>query len=121
VMSDETKNLPLITELISELLGDGVQVLLFVQGIPEKLAKLGIHSIGIVIPEKPEAGIDFLLQQLPIDPGKGCKDLDQCGKKIGGFAHRARAPHQAAEGMPDCGLNPSGSQKNPLNPLLSAA
>ena len=66
---------------------------------PEKLAQLGVNGFRVIVPQKSEAGVDFLFQQNAVGFGKTRQHLDQHRQQVRTFRNAARlaqrAPHQA--------------------------
>ena len=93
---DAEENLAVFAQLVPQLPGHGPEVLLFVQGLAEKLAQFGVDRLGIVVAQESEARIDFLLEEFAVHARETGQHLDEQGEKVRAFRHGART----AQGAP---------------------
>ena len=114
------QNLAFVTQAAGQTLSHGVEVLLLLESIAEQLTQFRVNGIWVVITQKAEARIDFLLEQFAIDAGEGCEDLNQCGQEVWGLDDGAGFPLDSAKNVPALRLEARGESKRALESALHA-
>lgn len=115
------KDLTLVIEIYGELLGNRVEILLFVQGLSEELAQLRIDGVRIIVAEESKAGIDLSFEQLALDSGKRRKHLDERREQIGTLSDCARLTHETTHHPAARRPGSGGEKKEAFNPALGAS
>jgi len=69
---------------------------LLLEGVSEKLAKLGVHGFGKIVAKESEGGVDFVLEHFGAAFGEGGEYLNEKRKKVGTFGDGAGSPREAA-------------------------
>ena len=114
-------DLALVVELGGELLGHRIEILLLVKRLAKELSQFGVNGFRIVVAQKAQAGVDFLLEELSLHPREGREHLDERRQQIRAFGDRARLAHQPAHHPATASPRSGGQKKKPFEPTLSAA
>ena len=98
-----------------QLLRHRGEILLFVKRLPKKHAQLGVDGLRVIVAEKAEAGVNFLLEENAIGFGEARQHLNEEREEIRRLRHAPRFAHGASHPESTATPQPPGERSYALD------